>query len=448
MVLSTKVLKKISRREVEEALLDLGLEVIRDPFLLNEASTATMVLPKKQESKLYDRSINKYKAGIRAQEITPEMYSLQMPQEDYSSDEEIRELRVTSPIINESLVNLPKRSLESDIEEILKEKWRYLVMQLGGVFLTEVRPNKCFIGNKTLADKLILQDNKKGYSLDTSLLKNYLDSNSKGFIQVHFSDIMFNPKLDDYDIFSISSGNINKANIYLDLAKFLHEYNKGKETIIPVHVPYFEKWKTSNNVVEFGLLSDDGKRDAIFNSDKVLRYLVNEFEKNKLNVKLALETGNGPVSKNGAVNYALIYEPHFFKTLIQGREKYVSICEDVGHLNLVNQDWKEYLIDEISEFHVSGNDGKSDLHTLATPKTLAYYDEITSFLKFYPGNICAEIGRGNLTNDEFVNGVKNLAYTLFSTPEDKDYKMLESIKKQIKDKYKSKIFEKNLSEKM
>lgn len=344
------------------------------------------------------------------------------------------------------------KDFERDIEEIVKEKWRYLVMQFGGVFLTEIRPNKIFIGNKTLADELITYHKKgKKYGLDLQKLENYLKENNKGnmqLIQIHFSDIMFNPRIKDYDIFSITSGDANKANIFLDLAKFLSGYNKGKETVIPVHLPYYEKWKTVEKVVEFGKLDENGKRDAIMKAEKVLRYLA---EKWNNNVKLALETGNGASERNGQINYALIYEPHHLKFLTSGRENFVSVCEDVGHLNLVDAakvDWREYLPEEISEFHVSGNNGREDQHVIATPETLKDYDEIMSFLKFYSGNICAEIRRGKLSADEFLNAVKKLAYTLFSEPDKRDFENLRKIENYVVriTEGKGKLCEKNLNQ--
>jgi len=339
---------------------------------------------------------------------------------------------------------------EEDIEEIIKDRWRYLVMQFGGVFLTEVRPNRCFIGNKTLADMLIRFDKKeKSFRLNLELLDNYLRENSNGKtgkVQVHFSDIMLNPKTKDYDLFSITSGDIKKAGIFLDLARFLERYNKGENIVIPVHLPYYEKWKTSREVLEFGDLSGNGRRDALANAEKVIRYLEKNWPSSC--VRLALETGNGESKRDGKVAYALLYKPFHFQTLIEDREDLVTLCEDVGHLNLetAKNNWKDYLADQISEFHVSGNNGKEDLHTVATHKTLKDYAEIMSFLKFYSGNICAEIGKGKLSNEEFVFGVKSLAYTLFTEPTKSDYKNLRKIEKYVKITTGSEINRENLNE--
>lgn len=339
---------------------------------------------------------------------------------------------VTKRAVSTSRIHYLSKANEKEIEEIVKEKWRYLVMQFGGVFLTELRPNKCFVENKRLADLLVNYDAKtKKYSLDLNLLGNYLKQNSNGAVQIHFSDIMFNPRVNDYDLFSITSGNLNKSNIYLDLARFLQEYNKGKETVIPVHLPYFEQFKTPLEVKTFGELSEDGKRDAVMKAEKVLRYLQKNWTSE--NVKLALETGNGESRRNGLISYALIYEPHHLKFLMQGRENLVTICEDVGHINLIDGvDWKDYLAEHVSEFHISGNNGKEDQHTIATPATLKDYLGIMSFLKFYSGNVCAEIGRGELSLDEFISGVKTLATELFSQPSDSDFKNLESLSKYLR----------------
>lgn len=331
---------------------------------------------------------------------------------------------------------------EKEIEAIINEKWRYLVMQFGGVFLTELRPNRCFIGNKSLSDMLVKFDDGK-YSLNLELLGNYVENNCSGPVQIHFSDIMFNPKVREYDLFSITSGDIRKSQIYLDLAKFLSVYNKGKETVIPVHLPYFERFKTEKDVREYGQLSEDGKRDAVMKAEKVLRNLEKQWPAQE--VRIALETGNGECEKNGHINYALIYEPHYMKFLMQAREGFITLCEDVGHLNLIETDWKDYLSEHISEFHVSGNDGKEDLHTVATANTLKGYNEIVSFLKFYNGNVCAEIGRGNLSIEEFFTGIKTLAFELFSEPAEKDFEMLRKIEKYLH-LNEQKISEKNLND--
>jgi len=335
-------------------------------------------------------------------------------------------------------------AFDREIEEIVKERWRYLVMQFGGVFLTELRPNRCFVGNKSLADLLIKKDGKN-FSLDLDLLENYLKGNYQGQVQLHLSDIMFNPEINDYDIFCITSGDTGKANIFLDLARFLSVYNKGKETVIPIHLPYFEKFKTTSRVVSFGELSEDGKRDAVTKAERVLRYLEKKWPAKE--VRLALETGNGESKRNGSVAYALIYELHHLKFLMPGRESLVTLCEDVGHLNLVNDvNWKDYLSEHVSEFHVSGNNGKQDEHTIATPETLKNYHEIISFLKFYSGNICAEIGKGNLSPEEFLQGVKKLAYELFSNPDEHDFNRLKRIELYLRINQGKKISERNLSQ--
>ena len=322
--------------------------------------------------------------------------------------------------------------MQRDIEEIVKERWGYLVMQFGGFFLTEVRPNRCFIGNKSLADMLITYGGDR-YGINKQLLGNYLGAHSngkKGKVQVHFSDIMFNPKTKDYDLFSITSGDVKKAGIFLELAEFLREYNKGEEVVIPVHLPYYEKWKTEKVVREFGHLDTDGERDALINANEILKYLDGKLK----GVKLALETGSGESERNGKIAYALLYHPFHFQTLIRGRENFVSICEDVGHLNLESAEtnWKDYLTEGIAEFHVSGNNGKQDEHVIATPKTLKHYGEIMSFLKFYAGNICAEVGKGRLSDEEFVKGVKNFAYVLFSEPTVRDFENLRNIERYVK----------------
>ena len=338
--------------------------------------------------------------------------------------------------------------MQNDIEDIVKERWRYLVMQFGGVFLTEVRPNRCFIGNKSLADILITYDEKQGYGINKTLLGNYLNAHSngkKGKVQVHFSDIMWDPRIKDYNLFSITSGDMKKTGIFLDLAKFLGGYNRGEETVIPVHLPYYEKWKTEKIVREFGKLDANGERAALKKADDVLEYLEGKFEKG---VKLALETGNGESERNGEIAYGLLYQPFHFQTLVRGRENFVSLCEDVGHLNLESAEtnWKDYLTEAIAEFHVSGNNGRQDEHIIATPKTLKNYNEIMSFLKFYAGNICAEVGKGKLSGEEFVKGVKNFAYVLFSEPVKQDFENLRKIEKYVKVTCGGEVNKSNLNE--
>jgi hypothetical protein len=251
-------------------------------------------------------------------------------------------------------------------------------------------------------------------------------------------------------MFSITSPNetIEKAGIYLDLARFLTRYNKGKETVIPLHLPYYEKWKTPEKVMIFGGLTANSERDAVANAEKTLRYLEEKWNKENgiENIRLALETGSGEAKRGDETFYALLYKPHQFKFLMQGRD-FVGLCEDVAHLNLVeDSDWSEYLSDPVFEFHVSGNNGKEDIHTLATPSTLRNYPEIISFLRFYPGNICCEIKRKGLTEEEFLNGIKNLAYTLFIPPNEEDYKRMQTLEKHIQEKHNTKINPKNLND--
>jgi len=330
------------------------------------------------------------------------------------------------------LAALPESStFEKDIEALMNERWRYLVMQSGGVFLNELRPERCAIGDKRLADELIRYDEtEKRYGLKLDVLENYIRENTEGLIQVHFSDILLNPKTQKYEVFSVSSGDTEKAGIFIDLARFLAKHNKGVSSVIPVHLPYYEKWKDGEGVVEFGSLDENGKRDAIFQAEQVLRH----FEKHwsEESVSLALETGTGESRRNGSVAFALIYEPHHLTTLVRGRESFAGICEDVGHLNITECDWKDYLGEHIREFHVSGNDGRNDQHTIASPKTLTQYHEIMSFLKVYSGNVCAEIGRGKLSPAEFVASVKNLAHTLFSMPDETDFKNLASVEEYVR----------------
>jgi|GEM_PF-3516691 hypothetical protein len=332
---------------------------------------------------------------------------------------------------------------ESEIEEIIAEKWRYLVMSFGGEFLTEIRPDKCFIHNERLSDNLVLYHDDK-FSLNTRILEEYLKrNNGNGLVQVHLTDIMLNPKTKEHDIFSITSGNTEKARIYLDLAEFLDCYNKGKDAVIPLHLPYYESWKTANGVRSFGSLGENGKRDACFLAEKTLRYLEQNWKRK--NIKLALENGFGECKINSNIIYALIHEPYNLKFLKQGREGFVTFCEDVGHLNLVeNVDWTEYLAEKISEFHVSGNNGKEDVHMVATPATLKNYKYIMSFLKFFPGNICAEMKRGELTIEDFVDGVKGLVTTLFTKPSDSDYINLSRIENKMR-KRDEKINKENLN---
>jgi hypothetical protein len=198
-----------------------------------------------------------------------------------------------------------------------------------------------------------------------------------------------------------------------------------------VHLPYYERWVYEGEEKKFGSLDEDGEREALFHADRALKYLK---EKGISGIKIALETGSGLITPSKELAYGLLYDPFYFQTLIKGRKDFVSICEDVGHLNIENAktNWKDYLTEVISEFHVSGNDGKKDEHKIATPKTLQEYDKIMSFLKFYAGNICAEIGKGELTPEEFVKGVKNLAYTLFSEPTKADFENLRQVEEYVR----------------
>ncbi len=454
MVFAVKDRKTVGKAEIDGVLSDLNFPSFnnvlassnapKSPILSQEKGFAGSFRSARKSAEmqdvlkknLYKLPYDKMKIGARADELFL----------DKLSADDHEECLLAS--FAERSVEPDYYRVDKDIEEIVKEKWRYLVMQFGGVFLTEIRPNRCFMGNKTLADKLITYNKKKEeYGLDLRLLDNYLRENCNGFVQIHFSDIMFNPKTEDYDVFSVTSGEKKKEEIFFELDKFLSVYNKNKSTIIPIHLPYFEKWKTAKKVRTFGQLSENGKRDAVIRAEKVLRYLSDKFRKENIkDVKLALETGNGESKKNGHINYALIYEPHHLKFLIQGREDYISICEDVGHLNLIDADWMQYLTDEISEFHVSGNNGKEDQHTIATPNTLKDYEGIMSFLKFYSGNICAEVGRGGLDAGEFLKGVKNLAYTLFSEPEKRDFENLKKIEEHIKVTQQGRISDKNLNQ--
>jgi len=464
MVYAIKDARRVSRKEIDEAFKDLGLGepdsdkripgfYLADSYQTKSFSTGSLrfatpreipKIPAPGRLRTYrgtDEQKYPYKKG-REDETRLRVASLgkldeaeigeQLNEICEISEEERGGESFLAMARDAGAIKPAFRDFEKNIEEIVKEKWRYLVMQFGGVFLTEIRPSKIFMGHKTLADELIVYDEReKKYHLDSEKLGNYLRANSKGVVQVHFGDIILNPKTKNYELFSITSGDVKKANIFLELANFLSVYNKGKETVIPVHLPYYEKWVYKGKEYRFGSLDEDGEREALFKAENALKYLREKWPKG---VKLALETGNGLVEKSSEMAYGLLYDPFYFQTLTKGRKDFVSICEDVGHLNLENArtDWKAYLTEEISEFHVSGNNGKEDLHTVATPQTLRSYSEIMSFLKFYSGNICAEVGRGQLTADEFVKGVKNLAYVLFSEPTKHDSENLKKIEQYVR----------------
>jgi len=327
---------------------------------------------------------------------------------------------------------LKEEIVKREIEERAIKTWHYLAMSAGAGLLVEVRPEKCFFRNERLADKLIIYNKaERTYGLDTNLLKRYLDEHTDCKVQVHLPDLLFDPETGDYELFSITTGDLGKAGIFLELARFLAEYNKGTKTVLPVHLPYFEKWPTKRGVKIFGSLSEDGKRDAVINADKVLRFLLERWPEN---VILALETGSGKVVKNEFLSYALIYELPYLQFLTRGRSN-VAICEDVGHLNLIDADWADYLIERIAEFHVSGNDGKNDVHSVATPKTLKCYHELMSFLKFYSGVVCAEIKHGGLSLKDYIDALKELALSIFSLPTEQDFNKLMLLEQRLKEKF-------------
>ncbi len=322
--------------------------------------------------------------------------------------------------------------LRKKIEEQAIETWHYLAMKSGAGLLVEVRPEKCFFRNERLSDRLVIYDGvKRMYRLNTNLLEQYLGEHTNCNVQVHLPDLLLDPKTGDYELFSITTGDLEKANIFLELARFLTEYNKGAKTVLPVHLPYFEKWPTKRGVKIFGSLNEDGKRDAVINADRVLRFLLERWPEN---VILALETGSGEVVKNELLSYALIYELPYLQFLTRGRNN-VAICEDVAHLNLVDADWADYLIERIAEFHVSGNDGKNDVHSIATPKTLKCYHELVSFLKFYSGVVCAEIKRGSLSLKDYIDALKELALSIFSLPTEQDFNKLMVLEQRIREKF-------------
>jgi hypothetical protein len=202
--MSTTIIGKF-KLESSKELIDSILELPESPVLLKSQALSSKSMSsytglrqdktrgfyKQSEKGLFRKPIEK--------KDSPKEYKLMDAEENIEESldflaEFSEEPCLCKSIETESL--LPEylsQSKQNDIEEILKEKWRYLVMQFGGIFLTELRPEKIFLGNKTLADNLITYNGKR-YSLDMELLSNYLKINQNGLLQIHFSDIIFNPK--------------------------------------------------------------------------------------------------------------------------------------------------------------------------------------------------------------------------------------------------------------
>lgn len=251
---------------------------------------------------------------------------------------------------------------------------------------------------------LLLMKHKGKLRLDKERLKKFISflGWDDYVIDVHPTDVMFNPAVKDFDVFSFTTGDVEKVGpFYLDLMEFLSEFNKEKlkgsnfDSYVTLHFTTYEEFKNLEGKVKFGSPTADGSREAQYRGHLVLKFLEENFKGN--NVRLGVETGPG-LRQTKYGRYFIENEPYFFLGLLKDR-KIAKLIHDFAHGEFKTSDNKQvkhilYAVERIGKYHVSGNtkDEKTlepidDSHEPPSPSNLSTYWDTITLAKIVSPNI-------------------------------------------------------------
>ncbi|MCG2717447.1 MAG: hypothetical protein L6408_01250 [Nanoarchaeota archaeon] len=243
---------------------------------------------------------------------------------------------------------------------------------------------------------LMLTKNKGQLRLNKERLEKFIDfiGWNDYILDIHPTDVMFNPVAKDFDVFSFTTGDVEKSGqFYLDMMDFLNDFNNDKlngtdfDSYITLHFTTYEEFQNLDGLVyKFGSPDADGSREAQYRGHVMLKYLEQNFKGS--NVRIGVETGPG-LRHTRYGNYFIENEPYFFLGLLKGR-KIAKLVHDFAHGEFKTLDNKQvkhilYAVERIGKYHVSGNtkdektlDPIDDLHEPPSPKNLtSYWDTIT-----------------------------------------------------------------------
>lgn len=375
---------------------------------------------------------------------------------------------------------LEKKS-KDDKDNIIEEINRglYRILSRDNMPHFELRPEKIKVGGywkdgKELTLAHIITENIGGkVRLNRDALFEYIKPHL-GFerVQVHLPDLLIDPRTQDIDWFSITTGDIEKVgHLYLDLAEFLHEVNQRPEyqqnkrkIVIPTHLTNCEVYRNSKGIkVYAGGITKRDERNAAFRANTILDWLEEKFQEKQIDdIIIGLETGPGAIYKKNNKTpdnliYSIMNNPTHFQFLLEGREDFARCLVDVAHLEFdpaINHSL--FLAMAVAEYHISGNRKDSaglpigDEHLPATKDTLSCYDEIITLTKLASENIffCAEMQQRHLSPTEYINQVTNFLKQTTEPIRLDDYRNWKKIEAEIKQRPELKgIYKDNLDEK-
>jgi len=252
---------------------------------------------------------------------------------------------------------------------------------------------------------LLMKEEKGELRLDKERLQNFIDliGWNDYVLEIHPTDVMFNPILNDFDVFSVTTGDINKIGLfYMDMMDFLSEFNKDKladtslSSYITFHLTTYEEFQNlEGQIFRFGDPTPDGSREAQWGAHLLLKYLEDNFKGN--NVEIGIETGPG-LRETKYCKYFIENEPYFFLGLLKGR-KHAKLVHDFAHGEFKTSENKKvkhilYAVERIGKYHVSGNTKKpgtldpvDDLHEPPNPDNLTTYWDTITLAKIVSKNI-------------------------------------------------------------